>query len=271
MANKIRKKTFASSEMDLKPFMNLMVVLIPMLLVSAEFAKVAVIDINLPENRGSQTKTAVKERPKEDKSEKLLLTAIITDSVVTLGAKGGFMPSIFYKEYHRYVSKDDGHEFTVEYKPGEVAKHPNTGKDMKIFERYDIYLYVTDEKGALEERLYTKANEIADNAEFNLLVTDAEGVPVEKVSVGDTVYALTNPRRMIVVKEPSNFKSRPLSAYDDLQNRLMKIKERYRDAEDSDDIIIAAENEVIYDKIVQIMDAARAAEYPNISIAKLRS
>jgi biopolymer transport protein ExbD len=48
------------------------------------------------------------------------------------------------------------------------------------------------------------------------------------------------------------------------------VKDRYRDAEDADDIIIAAENEVIYDKIVQIMDAARNAEFPNISIAKLR-
>jgi biopolymer transport protein ExbD len=81
---------------------------------------------------------------------------------------------------------------------------------------------------------------------------------------------LTNPRRVIVVNDPAEFESRPLSAYDELQNRLMKIKERYREAEDADDIIIAAENEVMYDKIVQIMDKARAAEFPNISIAKLR-
>jgi biopolymer transport protein ExbD len=88
--------------------------------------------------------------------------------------------------------------------------------------------------------------------------------------VGDTVYALTNPRRVIFVKDPSEFQSKPLSAYDELQNRLMKVKERYRDAEDGEDIIIAAENQVMYDKIVQIMDKARAAEFPNISIAKLR-
>ena len=34
---------------------------------------------------------------------------------------------------------------------------------------------------------------------------------------------------------------------------------------------LRAVNYVIYDKIVQIMDKARNAEYPNISIAKLRS
>ena len=58
-----------------------------MLLVSAEFAKVAIIDIKLPEARGSQTKQAVTQQPTEDKSNKLLLNAIITDSVVTLVLK----------------------------------------------------------------------------------------------------------------------------------------------------------------------------------------
>lgn len=262
MANRPRKKAMVSSDMDLKPFMNLMVVLIPMLLVSAEFAKVAVIDIKLPEARGSQTKQAVTEPPPEDKSEKLLLTAIITDSVVTLGAKGGFMPSLFYREYHHYIAKDDKEDFTVEFEPGKVPKHPKTGRDMQIFERYDIYLYTCDENRNTLNRLYTK---------FNELVTNTAYEPVEKVNVGDTVLALTNPRRTIIVKDPSEFVLKPLSAYDELQNRLMKIKERYREAEDGNDIIIAAENAVMYDKIVQIMDKARSAEFSNISIAKLRS
>mgnify|MGYP001210455650 FL=1 len=256
-----KKSVMSSSDMDLKPFMNLMVVLIPMLLVSAEFAKVAIIDIKLPEARGSQTKQAVTQQPTEDKSNKLLLTAIITDSVVTLGAKGGFMPSLFYREFHRYVAKDDQTEFTVEFHPGETPKHPKTGRDMQIYERYDIYLHTCDENRNILNRLYTKHGE---------MVTNSSGEPIEKVNVGDTVYALTNPRRVIVVNDPAEFESRPLSAYDELQNRLMKIKERYREAEDADDIIIAAENEVMYDKIVQIMDKARAAEFPNISIAKLR-
>jgi len=34
---------------------------------------------------------------------------------------------------------------------------------------------------------------------------------------------------------------------------------------------IAAENEVLYDKIVQIMDVARLAGYANIMIAKVRA
>jgi biopolymer transport protein ExbD len=256
-----RKKLTASIDMDLKPFMNLMVTLIPMLLISAEFAKVAVIDIKLPEARGSQTKTAVTEQPKEDKSEKLLLTAIITDSVVTLGAKGGFMPSLFYREYHHYIAKDDNEDFTIEYEPGKLPTHPKTGREMEIYERYDIYLYTIDENRNIMKTMYTEHDE---------MLTNSDGIPVQQVSVGDSVFALSNPRRLIVVSNPSEFELKPLSAYDELKNRLMKVKERYREAEDGSDIIIAAENQVIYDKIVQIMDKARESEFPNISIAKLR-
>jgi len=270
--SKLKRPDIEPQEMDLKCFMNLMVVLIPMLLISAEFAKVAVIDIKLPEARGSQTKDAVKEQPEEDKSEKLLLTAIITDSVVTLGAKGGFMPSLFYMEYHKYTSKADaaGRTFDtlVEYTPCPGADkeacmpmNSRTGKRFTVHERSEIYLYTTDENRNVIKSLYT---------EFGEMLTDVDGLPVKEVKSGDTVYALTNPRRRIIVTDPGKFESKPLSAYDELKNRLMKVKERYREAADADDIIIAAENEVIYDKIVQIMDAARTAEFPNISIAKLR-
>jgi biopolymer transport protein ExbD len=259
--SKLRRPDIEPQEMDLKCFMNLMVVLIPMLLISAEFAKVAVIDIKLPEARGSQTNTAVTEQPQENKDEKLLLTAIITDSVVTLGAKGGFMPSLFYKEYHRYLTKDN-YDTLIEYVPGgNQPMNPRTGKEFTIHERYEIYLYTCDENRNILKSLYT---------EFGEMLTDVDGVPVKEVKSGDTVYALTNPRRRIIVGDPGKFESKPLSAYDELKNRLMKVKERYREAVDGDDIIIAAENEVIYDKIVQIMDAARTAEFPNISIAKLR-
>jgi len=259
---KRRKKLMGETEIDLKPFMNIIVTLIPVLLLSAEFAKVSVIDIKLPEGRGSQTQTVQKTPPDEDKSNKLLLTAIITDSVVTLGAKGGFLPSLFYREFHKYVAKDDHEEFTVEYKPGQKVYHPKSKREMTIYERYDIFLYVTDENRNMYKRLYTKLG--------NQMVTDAMGSPLETVKAGDTIFVLTNPRMMVIVKDPSEYVPQPLSAYDELRNRLMKIKERYKEADDANDIIIAAENQIIYDKIVQIMDAARGADYPNISIAKLR-
>lgn len=260
---RIRKKLLAATDIDLKPFMNIIVTLIPVLLISAEFAKMSVIDIKLPLERGSTPEITQKIPPTDGKENKLLLTAIITDSVVTLGAKGGFMPSLFYREFHKYVAKDDHEAFTVEYKAREKVYHPRTKREMTMYERYDISLYVTDQNRNILKTLYTKSS--------NLMLTDAAGNPVSTVKPGDTVFGLATPRMQMIVKDPSDYVLQPLSAYDELKNRLMKVKERYRGADDGDAIIIASGNQVMYDKIVQIMDVARAAQFPRISIAKLRT
>lgn len=252
-------------DIDLKPFINFLVVLIPVLMLSAEFASIAIINLKLPEGRGSQTNTAVKQQPKEDDEDKLLLTMIITDSVVTLGAKNGFLPSVFYKEFHRYVSKSDRKlEVTVELDPKDPTKpvmNPKTNTAFDVSERQDIMLYVCDENRNVINCLYTKEN---------IMLTNADGAPIQKANSGDTVYTATNPRRMIVVNNPAEYTLQPLSAYDEMKNKLLKIGERYKEAPDAQDIILAAENQVAYDKIVQLMDTARDAGFPNISIAKLR-
>jgi biopolymer transport protein ExbD len=258
-----RKKLTGETEIDLKPFMNIIVTLIPVLLISAEFAKMSIVDIKLPERAGSDPGIKDTVRNETDNSNKLRLTAIITDSVVTLGARGGFLPSLFYREFHTYVARDDHEQFTVEYKAREKVLHPKSKREMTMYERNDILLYATDEKRNIIRTLYTKST--------NLMLTDAAGSPVSSVRQGDTVFALTSPRVMMVVRNPDDFSLHPLSVYDELKNRLMKVKERYSGADDGKDIIIAAENQVMYDKIVQIMDAARSADFPNIAIAKLRS
>ena len=250
---------------DLKPFINFLVVLIPVLMLSAEFAKISIINLKLPEGRGSQTQTTVKDRPLDDETDKLLLTMIITDSVVTIGAKNGFLPTIFYKEFHHYVSREDRkNQVTVEMdpkNPRKPAMNPVTNKPFELNERQDIMLYATDDRWNVVKGYYTKMEE---------LLTDAQGFIKGSINVGDTVYTVTNPRREIIITNPAEYKLQAVSAYDELKNRLMKIKERYRDARDADDIILAAENQVCYDKIIQLMDVARSAEFPNISIAKLR-
>jgi biopolymer transport protein ExbD len=252
-------------EIDLKPFINFLVVLIPVLMLSAEFAKISVINMKLPEGRGSNTAEAQTQRPIDDESDKLMLTMIITDSVVTIGAKNGFLPSLFYKEFHHYVSSDDRRvEATVEFDPKDPTKkalNPKTGKAFKVSERQDILLYVTDESYKIMQCLYTRDG---------FMLADARSNPLTSVKVGDTAWLVRNPRSQVIIQDPTIYKLEPLKAYDQMRNRLMVIKERYRDARDGEDIIIAAENQVAYDKIVQLMDVARSADFPNISIAKLR-
>lgn len=268
--SKVKKMTGGGGShdisIDMTPFINFLVVLIPVLMLSAEFAKISVINMKLPESRGSQTDKAVENPPLDDESDKLMLTEIITDSVVTIGAKGGFLPSLFYVEYHKYVAADDRRiEVTVQMDPKNPTKpvmNPQTNKPFKLGERQEILLYVTDETHQnIIKCLYTKENE---------MVTDVAGNPVDKVNAGDSVYLLTNPRRLMVVRNSAELELRNLSAYDQMKNRLMQIKDRYRDARDNEDIILAAENQVAYDKIIQLMDCARDADFPNIQIAKLR-
>jgi len=57
----------------------------------------------------------------------------------------------------------------------------------------------------------------------------------------------------------------------DLERLLENIANAAGGAADSADIIIAAENNVLYDRIVQIMDLARSARFTNIAIARLRA
>lgn len=260
MSDRLRRSKGEVPEMDLKVFMNLMVVLIPMLLVSAEFAKVSVMDISLPEDTGSTPEVRDESRPDEDK--RLKLTAIITDSVLTLGAKGGFLPSIHFKEYHKYITKDDNTEVLLPFERGRKVYHPENGRELLPSERQEILLYSCSELGKVKNGFYT---------EYGELLIDEKNQPVSHVKKGDLVYVSSHPKRIITVDNPSSFLSRPLSAYDELQVRLSAIKERFSDTPDADDIIIAAEDNVAYDKIVQIMDQAREAGFGNVMISKLRS
>jgi len=194
--------------------------------------------------------------PRITNGYKLHLLAIITDSVITIGAKGGFMPSIFYKEFHRYVSRERDFDTIMEYTPGGAAPiHPKSGRSLTPLELYGFCLYMTDDNRNVIRSMYTKSG---------VALTDSGGKPVKSVNAGDTVYMAANPRGRVVVADPADFESRPLSAYDELMNRLMKIKERYHDAEDADSIIVAVEYGVDYAKVIPVMCAARIAGYSGI-------
>lgn len=260
LKNESKKRMLSSCEMDLKPFMNLMVVLIPMLLVSAEFARVAIVDIKLPSDSGvNERKSQTVASPATDK---LSLTAIITDSVLTLGAKGGFLPSIHYREYHQYIARDDRLDFTIEYKPGIKVYHPVSGREMKNYEREDIHLYLCDENHNLIQGIHDRYGEI---------LTDKNGNILTEIKTGDTAFTMNNPVRTVVIRDIAEYELKPVSAYDEFQNRLNDIRKRFSDATDKYDLIIAADNMILYDKLIQTMDRARAADYRNISISKLRT
>jgi biopolymer transport protein ExbD len=76
-----RQSGNATMDLDIRPIMNLMVCLIPLLLAGAQFIKNTELNVNLPSSGGSSA-PADDQEPKEEKEEKkvnLRLTVAITE------------------------------------------------------------------------------------------------------------------------------------------------------------------------------------------------
>lgn len=57
MSFQIRKKAYESADLDVTSFMNLMIVLVPVLLLTMTFTQVTVLDIKLPELTGGDSQS----------------------------------------------------------------------------------------------------------------------------------------------------------------------------------------------------------------------
>jgi biopolymer transport protein ExbD len=261
-------ETFSSkqdSEIDLKPFINFLVVLIPVLMISAEFSKIAIVEASSCTNGSTTDSSAAYGRIPPDRKT-LGLAILVTDSTMTLGSNNGFLPTINYREYHTYVARGNRTQrITVCYdsrNPKRPVMNPTNGKPFGVDERETIGLYVLDENHQIVQCLYAKNNG---------MVTDANGAALKAVGKGDSVYIVVGPdRTMTTVDRPADFSLKPLSAYDLLRSDLAIIRARAGAVSDRRSIRIAAESSVIYDKIIQLMDIARAGDFPDISIAKFR-
>lgn len=75
--------------LDIRPIMNLMVVLIPILLYSAEFVKLSIRELNLPPATSGE---GISEENKPREQEKrLFLTVLISKRGFYIGTRGGFL------------------------------------------------------------------------------------------------------------------------------------------------------------------------------------
>lgn len=77
-----------TEELNLVPFMNMVVVLIPMLLLSVVFLKVGTINITSPELSTGPEKT----KPKKKKEKKLNLTVAVGEEGLRIGTTDGILP-----------------------------------------------------------------------------------------------------------------------------------------------------------------------------------
>ena len=76
--------------LDIRPIMNLMVVLIPILLYSAEFVKLSIRELNLPPASAGAGLSEEQQKPKEQE-KRLFLTVLISKKGFYIGTRGGFL------------------------------------------------------------------------------------------------------------------------------------------------------------------------------------
>jgi biopolymer transport protein ExbD len=249
------------SVIDLKPFINFLIVLIPVLMLSAEFSKISLITFKNPLAGGQIDSVSTVQFDQN----KVRLTVFVTESTMTIGSNNGFLPSRYYKEVHSFTGKDNKTDQKfVEFDPANPqAAVRKGGIDTKRYKSHEILLYCRDrEKNEVSRALYSKTN--------NMLLVNSEINPVTALGGKESVYYYERFDRRIPVRPDDPVELRPLSAYDDLKCSLMKIQSRNEAGPESRDLIIAATNKVVYDKIIQIMDVAREAGFTNVGISKLR-
>lgn len=270
---KQRKHISAEAAVNLIPMMNLFSILIPYLLMCASYASIRLIDIDLPE-----AKLMVNQPPqqKDKDDEGLLLTIFITDEGLTLGARGAMLPTTFTKEVHKYVysyPKGSEHKETWFHLVNKATKGDlplcpqDQSRRLTLFERDEIILYAV------------RKDDDADSGVVAMAVYDANGNAVTNISgkildvvpdTGDTVYPLSlENRRIHIVEAGEKYSLKELTVYDELASRLMRIKAQYPMVPDRDEIKLVGEDDVVFDKLVHIMDVCRLFGFPKIALAKL--
>jgi len=85
-----RKSVELDMDLDIKPVMNLMVVLIPLLLAGTEFVKLSIIEINLPPQ--DQGGGAGEQNPDREVEKRLNLSIVITKSGFSITSPSTVLP-----------------------------------------------------------------------------------------------------------------------------------------------------------------------------------
>lgn len=258
-------------EPDLLPVMNLFTILIPFLLSMSSFQKLAIVEVALPERSDMVMSN---EPPPEPDDQALNLSVAISKDYLQIVARGGMLPMIFYKEMWTFRCKSDGDSIT--YAPSEVsASNPpkcRNGQALDSNYKYSIetiHLWALNktsetDQGTIMTSLYsgTDSAYMDGNNEF---ITERKGV-----QPGSVLATLSeSSARKITPEEYGKMKVLPRSAYDELAKSLIGIHNRFIDSPDADNIIVVADDETPFDKVINVMDRARDAGFWKINLAKL--
>ncbi|PWJ66457.1 hypothetical protein SAMN05720473_102194 [Fibrobacter sp. UWB15] len=288
------KKPAKPEEPDLLPAMGLFTILIPMLLSMTAFSKLAIVEINMPE-RSMMNMTD--DPPPEPDQQALNLSLAITPEYLVIGARGGFQPNVYFKEMWTFRCKSDAQLIT--YAPEDVKAAVESGhgpkckdgsemdKEKYLYEIETIELWAINKEseedpGRVIWAVYSSQSEnVPDSAYVDgnnaFLAAPGEGAMgltpppmLKKPSAGAVLATLTpNSARNLKPDVAAKNIIYPLSAYDLIAKDLIQIHTQFIDLEDVDNIIIVANDDTQFDKIIQLMDRAKEAGFSKINLAKL--
>lgn len=281
-------------EPDLLPAMGLFTILIPMLLSMTSFQKLAIVEVNLPERSMMQMDDQTPPPPDE---QALNLSLAITDEYLVIGARGGFQPNVYFKEFWVFRCKSDGQ--LIKYAADDVKSAIKAGsapkckdgtemdKDNYAYQIETIELDMIEktseeDPGRLVWGVYTSQEEgqpdsilVDGNNTFLALTGEGDGgatppSALKKPGAGVGVATLTpNSARKLKPEDAAKLIVYPLSAYDEISKQLIQIHTAFIDLEDVDNIIIVANDDVQFDKIIALMDRAKSAGFVKVNLAKL--
>ena len=294
MAKQI-KKPGKVEEPDLLPAMGLFTILIPMLLTMTAFSKLAIVEVNLPERSQMIMDNDVPPPPDE---QALNLSLAIANNYLVIGARGGFQPNVYFKEMWTFRCKSDAK--LVTYSAEDVKKVVESGRgpackdgsemdkekylyDIEAIELWAIQKESEEDAGRVIWAAYkndgSSEEAHADSAYVdganNFLSLPGEGVggltppPALKAPNPGTAVATLQPNSARTLKPGDKSMIYPLSAYDLIAKDLIAIHTQFIDLDDVDNIIIVANDDTQFDKIIQLMDRAKEAGFSKINLAKL--
>jgi len=266
-----------------------------MLLTMTAFSKLAIVEVNLPERSQMIMDNDVPPPPDE---QALNLSLAIANNYLVIGARGGFQPNVYFKEMWTFRCKSDAQLVTYAMEDVKTAVESGHGPKCKDGSEMDkekyLYEIETIELWAIQKESEEDPGKViwaaykndgsaeeahADSAYVdganNFLSLPGEGVgglqkpAALKAPTPGMAVATLQPNSARTLKPGDKTMVYPLSAYDLIAKDLIAIHTQFIDLDDVDNIIIVANDDTQFDKIIQLMDRAKEAGFSKINLAKL--
>jgi len=278
------KKAQKDMEINVLPVMSLMTILIPTLISMVALGKIAIVEVNLPE----RSDMVMDSEPPPPDDNALNLTVALTKEYVEIWARGGSLPKVFFKEAWTFRCKVDNDTITYqniddlsETNPPKCQNGTALDGEKFKFSIETIHLWALhkeseEDPGKILMSVYSKSDSayLDGNNEFiedinaiqpNAVVATLAESSARKLACGHTAPGVedicTDGKRAVTF--------RPRSAYDELAKSLIAIHNRFIDSPDADNIIVVADDDTAFDKIISVMDRARDAGFFKINLSKL--